>query len=394
MTDRIKKMSEFFMICGFLFMTVCVIGTTIFRPKEKKSFFENRSLSSLSESEDFTQLEQALCDNAAFRTTLSMWKAWCDIRVFHRPVVNEVIVTDDTVLLPFEPYEKVNLTSINWHSDQIGQQLSKINTAVRNWGGTFLYTAVPCKYAYDADLYPWYLNNRGEYNREATAAFFAALDRYEVPYLDIGTVWTKEDGAPRYLSSVDHHYTWDGCYTLYRVIMERLSSESGQNLHILSENDLTVEAAPNPYLGSYARKLCRQWDMTESFRYGIVKEDIPFTRYNWGNTTPAKSALFSFPELWWEDMTFTAYMGGDISETVIQTDRPELPSVLIFGDSFTNGVETLLYASFDEMRSLDLRYYTGDLLEYLTAFRPDYVICVRDYEQLLNRGGNGRLGEP
>ena len=28
-------------------------------------------------------------------------------------------------------------------------------------------------------------------------------------------------------------------------------------------------------------------------------------------------------------------MGGDIAETVIQTDRPELPNALIFGDSFT-----------------------------------------------------------
>ena len=393
MSERIHRISEYGMVIGFLLLTACVLGVSIWRPKEGKSFFENRSLASVSESGDFTELEQALCDNAAFRTTLSMKKAWCDIHLFHRPVVNEIVVTDDSVLLPYKPYEPVNLPSIRWHSDQIGQQLAALNEQVKSWGGTFLYTAVPCKYAYDADLYPSYLYAKEDYNQEANAAFFAALDRYGVPYLDIGEVWTKGEGQPRYLSSVDHHYTWEGCYTLYRAIMERLISDGGKPLAVLSEDDLSVETAPNPYLGSYARKLCRQWTLDEPFRYGVVKENIPFTRYNYGNTTPAKSSLFSFPELWWEDMTFTAYLGGDLSEMLIETNRPELPSILIFGDSFTNGVETLAYASFDEMRSLDLRYYKGSLMEYLDAHHPDYVVCIRDYEQLLNRSGNGRIAD-
>lgn len=46
-------------------------------------------------------------------------------------------------------------------------------------------------------------------------------------------------------------------------------------------------------------------------------------------------------------------MGGDITETILDTNRPELPPVLIFGDSFPP-LEILFYTAFDETRSLGL----------------------------------------
>ena len=83
-------------------------------------------------------------------------------------------------------------------------------------------------------------------------------------------------------------------------------------------------------------------------------------------------------------------MGGDIAETVIATNRPELPSILLFGDSFTNAVETFLYTSFDKTRSLDLRHYTGmALTEYVRLYRPEIVVCLRDDANYLTETGNG-----
>ena len=85
-------------------------------------------------------------------------------------------------------------------------------------------------------------------------------------------------------------------------------------------------------------------------------------------------------------------MGGDIPETVIETNRPELPSILIYGDSFTNAVEALAYYSFDEMRSVDLRYYDQmSISQYIQEYKPDIVVCIRDYESLLAVDGNGNL---
>ena len=91
-------------------------------------------------------------------------------------------------------------------------------------------------------------------------------------------------------------------------------------------------------------------------------------------------------------MTYNLYMGGDHGETIIRTDRPELPSALVFGDSFTNALETVLYASFNETRSLDLRHYTErSLREYIEDYRPDVVICVRNNTFFYVNDGNTRM---
>ena len=91
-----------------------------------------------------------------------------------------------------------------------------------------------------------------------------------------------------------------------------------------------------------------------------------------------------------DEVAYAAYMGGDIAETVIDTGRDELPSLLIYGDSFTNPVEGLMYYSFDEMRTVDLRHYKDmTLADYIALYQPDVVVGIRDYESLLSTDYNG-----
>ena len=102
--------------------------------------------------------------------------------------------------------------------------------------------------------------------------------------------------------------------------------------------------------------------------------------------------MYLFPTTEAEDVTYSAYMGGDIGETVIRTNRPELKNALIFGDSYTNPIETLLWTGFNETRSLDYRYYDEkSLLEYIDEYQPDVVITVRDESVYLVGDGNGNI---
>ena len=84
-------------------------------------------------------------------------------------------------------------------------------------------------------------------------------------------------------------------------------------------------------------------------------------------------------------------MGGDNAETYIKTYRPELPKILIFGDSFTNPLETLIYTSFDEMMAIDLRHNKKSIYEYINEFSPDVVLLVRDDTCYLSNDGNGNI---
>ena len=141
-------------------------------------------------------------------------------------------------------------------------------------------------------------------------------------------------------------------------------------------------------MGSRTRKLLGLRGNDEKLLTASFAEDIPFTRFD--NGAAAEATVYALPDSDAEPLTYGLYMGGDIAETVIRTDRPELPNALIFGDSFTNPVECLAYYSFNELRSVDLRHYTvQSLSDYIAAYQPDVVLCVRDYQSLLLREFNG-----
>ena len=83
-------------------------------------------------------------------------------------------------------------------------------------------------------------------------------------------------------------------------------------------------------------------------------------------------------------------MGGDWANTVIETDRPTKPNILIYGDSFTNPIECMIWHDFNTVYAYDFRHYSEDTLDELIArYEPAAVVCIRDYEAILNAAGNG-----
>ena len=143
-------------------------------------------------------------------------------------------------------------------------------------------------------------------------------------------------------------------------------------------------------MGSRTRKLMGLRGNGEHLLTAEFTAPLPFTRQdNGADTAPTVYALPADEDA---PVLYALYMGGDIAETVLSTDRPDRPDGLIFGDSFTNAVECLAYYSFDQLRSLDLRHDTDmALTEYIKLYRPEVVICIRDYEALLSRDANGDL---
>ena len=121
-------------------------------------------------------------------------------------------------------------------------------------------------------------------------------------------------------------------------------------------------------------------------------EWVPFPRSDGGEES--RSSVYALPYNPWDQLTYNLYMGGDLTESFIDTHRPELPSVLIYGDSFTNAMECVLYLSFGKMYSLDMRHYEGmSLTDYIQMVKPDVVLCVRDTYTLLDPSDNGGVAD-
>lgn len=389
-----KRIAHWFMAVCFVGFLGAGLAASLLRSPQDFSFWENRMLASLPEPAPqsvgdggyFTQLERYLADHAPLRSTLLRFKTRWDLAL-GRPVVNDVVVTSGS-LLPFLPYMADDEQDIAHWAALMADNLADINAAVTEYGGYFCYAVVPCQSVSLADEYPWFLNSQARRSQMKAAAMAQAMAERGVPYLDVEAVLAQSGGSAQYASRVDNHYTMEGAFAAYRLILEKAAADTGLRFPILGPDGFRHEILPNEYIGSRERKLLNLERREEQLSILLPNEPVPFTRADNGVTVDP--VVYRLPSGGDEAVDYSLYMGGDIARTVIDTGRDNLPSILIYGDSFTNPVECLAYLSFDETHSLDLRHYHDmGLLDYIRQFRPDIVVCIRDYDFMMATDGNG-----
>lgn len=370
---------------------------TALGPKSSFSSYENRALAGkpeisatrLLDGSLFSDIDTFLSDRLAWRDGLLTMSTWLDYSLTGKEVVNDQVIAGD-VLVPYQGFSKWDLGYIKEQSQDMGDRLQRLNSQITGYGGYFLYVGIPEQFSYFRERYPAHMDSRAWVLEPIQREFTAALSERSVPFLDVGLVYDALGHPDKFYSKIDHHYTYAGMLAAYEATMERINADTGLGLIGIKANDLTLTSLPNPYLGSRSRRLCGLWESDEAVVIGELKTPIPFTRTDNGEAIPA--ALYTLPATETEPVGFTTYMGGDISETIIRTDRPELPNALIFGDSFTDPFETVFWTGFNETRALDLRGYTAKTLEeYIAEYKPDVVICIRDDTMYTSTEGNGNI---
>lgn len=390
-----KKIANIVLVLAFAGFLAAAMVITLGKPQGGWSYYENRTLAQMKELTPQTlwdgtfanSVEPTLQDHAAGRNTLLKLSAWMDMELFHRPVVNQVIPAEG-MLLSWNPYETPDPELIQQQADAMAGQLGALRDVVESYGGKFYYVAVPGQYTYFEETHSDFLNNRATYTDLEIPAFQQAMEEQGVTLIEMGEILAQQGNPPEYYSTVDYHYTFGGAYATYLAILERINQDFDHSLTVLDEDSLVRETLPNPYLGSRARKVFGLWETDEKLEIGLPSQPIPFSRTDNGQEVPA--TVYTLPGNDTDEVAYAAYMGGDIAETVIDTGRDELPSLLIYGDSFTNPVEGLMYYSFDEMRTIDLRHYKDmTLADYIALYQPDVVVGIRDYESLLSTDYNG-----
>lgn len=392
-----KRFAQVAFLACFLAVILAVpAGTLLFSKNNTSAYYENRALAewpeitvegildgSLAQS-----LETWYSDHAPGRATLLKLDTFLSMDVLHRPVVNDIVTTQD-VLVPFLDYSEYTPAAYEATVGPMAESFSKLNQHIEETGGSFYFVGFPEQRIYFEDEFPEYLNNHENEAEAADTIFREALEDEGIAFLDMGEVYDDLGHPADFYSAVDHHYNYYGAYAAYRSILDTLAAD-GWDLPVLTEEDFTFRELPNPYIGSRNRKLYNLWSNQDRAVIAEVKDPVAYTRYD--NGEPSDKPLYVLPAA--EDLptTYNLYMGGDFGETILETNRPELPDVLVFGDSFTNALETLLYNSFDEMRSLDLRHYTDKTLrDYITDYQPDIVICVMNDTFYYTPTGNGNV---
>ena len=395
--NRISKRAFLALLLAVLFAVPA--GVILWSHRETTAYYENRTLAerptltwqSLWDGTFATAFESWFSDHAPGRTTLLEADTAVQMKVLRRPVVNDIVLSADGVLVPFLSSDEYTEQDYAGPAASIAENYGKLNDHVKANGGSFYFVGLPEQRVYFEEKFPDYLNNHETEAQTADALFIQALEDQGVRFLNMEAVYDELGRPEEFYSTVDHHYNYYGAYTAYRSIMDTLASD-GWDLPVLTEDKIDLVEQPFPYIGSRNRKLYNLWPNTDKAVIGVQKDPVAFTRYDNGELS--EKPLFILPEDPVMPTTYNLYMGGDFGETVLETDRPELPDVLIFGDSFTNALETLLYASFDETHILDLRYYTDkSLKDYISDYQPDIVLCVQNDTFYYTTTGNGNVWE-
>jgi hypothetical protein len=257
-------------------------------------------------------------------------------------------------------------------------QFRELDSRVTSYGGKLLVVGHPTKNSFLRADYPSGFGFPADFDTIRTR-YFAALTQANIDHVDMAPIFAAAQPAKLYYDT-DHHWTLRGAYLTYAATMKALGLEP------LADSDLVETKLPNQFVGSFNRKVANTFPMTEKVTIATPKVPIPYTRTQDGKVV--QDFFRSHPA--GSTVAYGIFDQGDNAEVVVDTNRPQLPSLLLVGDSFTNAVETLIWTGFDQSRFIDLRHYTKtSLYDYIAAHKPDrVVILVRD-ERYLYRFGNG-----
>lgn len=364
--------------------------------RKSVSYYEQRNLapfpavtlSALWDGSFFTDLETWLTDHVAYRdpvmkadTKLSM--------ALRRPVISELLVNDE-LLLDYYGFYHWDLSYLTAQAQEQAAAYRQVQEAVAAYGGYFCYLGLPQQTTYFADAYPSYQDSRAWHTQGIRDAFTQAMAEAQVPFLSMYETYEALGFPEEYYAKSDHHFTYEGAFLAAQTLVDRIRQDTDLPLSPLAQEAFLFQTLDLPFLGSSNRKLYGLWEGGERLSYAHPRQDIPFTRSDNGEPVPA--TVFAFPQEGAETVDYSLYMGGDVGETVIDTNRPDLPDLLLWGDSFTNPLETLLWTKFDQTRTLDYRYYSQmGILAYIQTYQPDVVVLVRDESTYLNTDGNGSV---
>lgn len=357
------------------------------------SFYENRmlaeapvfSVSSVMDGSFFEGCEEYLSNRIYKRNRWMSAYTAAHLHLLKKSVVNDVVVAENLLLTPLTPQPP--FLSYGDLGVRAADDLRRLKDKVESVGGKLVVLGVPEQYSILRDRYPFPLFNNDVNLTAIETTFFNSVAQAGIEAVNMKPYYERSSDRTLLYAKTDHHYRLEGAYLTYSVLCEKLV-DLGLNIRIIKEEDFEYVELPNPFLGSRAKKLIGRSPVEEHLSIYKLKDEIPFTRCD--NGVPVDASVFALPNSDEAPVEYLVYMGGDVAETVIQTSRPELPDVLLFGNSFTNALETFLYTSFNETRSLDLRlYHEMGILEYIEEYRPDVVVCLRyDLEYLL-QSGNG-----
>lgn len=250
-----KHIVKTVLFCGTLAVFSAV---SVFSPKEKGSFYENRrlavfpvpSVETVLYGTFFSDVETYISDHFACRVPLLRLNVRKELAL-HNPVVSNTVIAGDT-LLPYHGKPRTDYDHENMQT--VLDALSQVSAACETVGAKFVYLSIPEQSSALRYKYPSYLTS-GTYTDDSMRTdFLAGLDARGIDCLNMAEYLCTY--PEKYYSKTDHHYNFYGAYETYLRTMEHLQT---LGIDAPVTTDVTIEPIERPFLGSRSRKLLGEY---------------------------------------------------------------------------------------------------------------------------------------
>ena len=258
----------------------------------------------------------------------------------------------------------------------------------------FLYVQAPYKMDINGKLLP---DGLTDYWNMAIDELMAALERENVHMLDLRAPLTSDiETTERMFYRTDHHWTPDGAFKAFGMLMEHLRDNFYPELDVTYTDPQLWERhqKDNWFLGSQGKRVGSCFTGTDPLIWYTPKFetnmtcDIPkYNRHLEGDYVAANIRQQYIERCdYYALNAYCVYIGGDYPIVIHQ--NPEAPNrkrILILKDSFVLPLQTFMSTAFTEVDVIDPRHYKESIAEYCRQNRPDIVLMFVNGMALANQ---------
>lgn len=264
------------------------------------------------------------------------------------------------------------IESANHYGDSQISAMTKIASVAQEYGGKVIYMNVPYRMEFNAEMYPKYYESGKELDDAMRASIIQKAKQAGITVVETYELLRAHEEEYIFFAT-DHHWTIRGAYYAYQELLNSINqNDPALNLRFPDFNDLNVTVRNERMVGSYLRVWGDSRRISNDYMEYAIPYDMPgYTRYENGERS-------ELPVLDTSVNNYSAFMYGDYANTRIETNRPELPSILYVSFSYANPLELLSIYNFNTVESLDPRKFTGSICTHVQATQPDYIVIVKD----------------
>ena len=268
--------------------------------------------------------------------------------------------------------------------DARAEATAELAGALEELGVPYLYVAAPQKIQRGGDTLPKGLEENGNATCDA---YLEGLDRLGVDYIDLRPLFESNGIYSNWFFYTDHHWKPEAAFFAWQYLAGELDVRYGiETSAVLTDpNNWQTTVLEDFFLGSQGKRVGSLYAGVDDFTIYTPKFDTNLTYVNsdgsFNRSGPFEQSV-CFPERvaekdWFNGNPYTYYSGGDYGmATMINHNNPDGPKVVLLRESFSCTMAPFLSLSCSELTTIDLRHFTGDLMETMEELEPDLVLTL------------------